>query len=63
MMSTLTIAYGIAQILAPAITGWISEQTGSYNAGLFVAAAVMTVGLVMLLQLRGVARLPDELDS
>lgn len=63
MMSTLTIAYGIAQILAPALTGWISERTGSYNAGLLVAAAVMTVGLVMLVQLRGAARLPDEVES
>ncbi|MFN4900534.1 MAG: YbfB/YjiJ family MFS transporter [Betaproteobacteria bacterium] len=63
MMSTLTIAYGIAQILAPALTGWISERTGSYNAGLLVAAVVMTVGLVMLVQLRGAARLPDEVES
>ncbi|MFM7965553.1 MAG: YbfB/YjiJ family MFS transporter, partial [Betaproteobacteria bacterium] len=59
MMSTLTIAYGIAQILAPALTGWISERTGSYNAGLLVAAAVMTVGLVMLLLLR---RLPLSIN-
>ncbi|NBW00655.1 MAG: YbfB/YjiJ family MFS transporter [Betaproteobacteria bacterium] len=63
MMSTLTIAYGVAQILAPALTGWMSERTGSYNAGLLVAAAVMTVGLVMLFQLRGAARLPDEVKS
>ena len=63
MMSTLTIAYGVAQILAPALTGWMSERTGSYNAGLLVAAAVMTAGLVMLFQLRGPARLPDEVES
>ena len=60
MMSTLTIAYGIAQILAPALTGWISERTGSYNAGLLAAAAVMTVGLVMLLLLR---RLPLSINQ
>lgn len=60
MMSTLTIAYGIAQILAPALTGWISERTGSYNAGLLVAAVVMTVGLVMLLLLR---RLPLSINQ
>ncbi|NBO82020.1 MAG: YbfB/YjiJ family MFS transporter [Betaproteobacteria bacterium] len=60
MMSTLTIAYGVAQILAPALTGWMSERTGSYNAGLLVAAAVMTAGLVMLLLLR---RLPLSINQ
>ena len=28
MMGKMTISYGAAQILAPAITGWLATQTG-----------------------------------
>lgn len=52
MMSTLTVAYGIAQISAPALTGWISEKTGSYEAGIYIAAGVMVIGVLILLLLR-----------
>lgn len=52
MMSTLTVAYGIAQISAPALTGWIGEKTGSYEAGIYIAAGVMVIGVLILLLLR-----------
>lgn len=53
MMGKMTLSYGVAQVIGPAMTGQIGAQFGSYNAGLYVAAAVMALGagLLMLLKL------------
>ena len=53
MMGKMTLSYGVAQIIGPAVTGQIGARLGSYNAGLYVAAAVMALGagLLMLLKL------------
>ena len=56
MMGKMTLSYGTAQILAPAITGWLATRLGSYDAGLYLAAAVMVVGTVLLLILKGVEK-------
>ena len=56
MMGKMTLSYGTAQILAPAITGWLATRFGSYDAGLYLAAAVMVVGTVLLLILKGVEK-------
>lgn len=48
MMSKMTVAYGVAQIAAPAITGWLAAQDGSYAHGLYLAAGVMAIGTVLL---------------
>lgn len=52
MMGRMTMAYGAAQIMAPAITGHLALRLGSYASGLYMAAAVMGVGTLLLLQLR-----------
>jgi predicted MFS family arabinose efflux permease len=44
MMGKMTIAYGIAQIIGPAITAQIASSFGNYSAGLYIAAGVMTLG-------------------
>jgi len=54
----MTITYGIAQIIAPAITGVIAENTGSYSYGLYLAAAMMVVGTVFILILRSLESKP-----
>lgn len=53
MMGKMTLSYGVAQIIGPAVTGQIGALLGSYNAGLYVAAAIMALGagLLMLLKL------------
>jgi len=56
MMGKMTLSYGAAQILAPAITGWLATRFGSYEAGLYLAAAVMVVGTALLLILKGVEK-------
>ncbi len=50
-MARLTLSYGVAQIIAPAITGYIAESTGSYQGGLLMAAAVMLAGMGLLWKL------------
>ena len=48
MMGKMTISYGVAQILAPAITGLLAEGSGHYNGGLYLAAGVMAVGALFI---------------
>ena len=52
MMGKMTLSYGAAQILGPAITGLLGTYLGSYNAGLYFAAAVMVVGTLLLVVLK-----------
>ncbi|MDO8321259.1 YbfB/YjiJ family MFS transporter [Rhodoferax sp.] len=56
MMGKMTLSYGVAQIIGPAITGQIGAQLGSYNVGLYVAAAIMALGAGLLLLLKLVER-------
>ncbi|MET0064884.1 MAG: YbfB/YjiJ family MFS transporter [Candidatus Thiodiazotropha sp.] len=56
MMGKMTISYGIAQIAAPAVTGLIAGHSGSYEQGLYLAAAVMLAGTVLMLRLKVIAR-------
>jgi MFS family permease len=52
MMGKMTLSYGIAQIIAPAVTGSLAMRLGDYRAGLYLAAAVMVVGALLLGLLR-----------
>lgn len=47
-MSKLTFSYGLAQMLAPAITGFLAEQQGNYQQGLVLTALVMVIGTLLL---------------
>ncbi len=52
MMGQMTLAYGSAQILGPAVTGWIGAVSGSYTVGLLFAAIVMVLGVALLSVIR-----------
>lgn len=53
MMGKMTLSYGTAQILGPAVTGWLAAgRGGDYAAGLWLAAAVMAVGTLLLVILK-----------
>lgn len=56
MMGKMTISYGAAQILAPAITGWLATQSGHYAGGLWLAAVVMVAGTLLLVILKNIER-------
>ena len=52
MMGKMTISYGIAQIAAPAITGLLATESGSYSDGLWLAAGMMVLGTLLMVQLK-----------
>jgi len=57
MMGKMTLSYGLAQILGPAITGWLAAgRAGDYAVGLYLAAAVMLAGTLLLFALKAVQR-------
>ena len=53
MMGKMTLSYGAAQILAPAITGTLATRLGSYESGLWMAAVALAVGTALLIGLKG----------
>ncbi|MGA9667393.1 MAG: YbfB/YjiJ family MFS transporter, partial [Gallionella sp.] len=56
MMGQMTMSYGVAQILAPAITGTLAGHFGGYSAGLYVAGAAMIACTLLLLLLKAVEK-------
>jgi predicted MFS family arabinose efflux permease len=52
MMGKMTISYGVAQIVAPAVTGALAETSGTYADGLYLAAAVMFLGTLLMTLLK-----------
>ncbi|MCW8949851.1 MAG: YbfB/YjiJ family MFS transporter, partial [Sedimenticola sp.] len=50
-MGKLTLSYGVAQIAAPALAGTLAETSGTYNGSLYLAAAIMVIGLMLVLYL------------
>lgn len=53
-MGKLTLSYGVAQIVAPAMSGMMAEATGNYNVPLILAAVIVAIGmgLIVVLHLR-----------
>jgi MFS family permease len=56
MMGKMTLSYGVAQIIGPAIVGWLATRLGNYAIGLTIAAGVMVVGVVLLVILKFVEK-------
>ena len=50
-MARLTISYGVSQVAAPAIAGYIAALTGSYLGSLVMAMVMMVLGMVLLIML------------
>ena len=51
-MGKLTLSYGAAQIIAPAMSGMIAQSTGSYNTPLILASVIMVIGIGILMLLK-----------
>ena len=47
-MAKLTLSYGVAQILAPVVAGYMAQATGTFKGALWLTAAVMLAGMVLL---------------
>jgi predicted MFS family arabinose efflux permease len=50
-MARLTLSYGAAQVIGPVITGYLTSHFGNYNAALMFVAAVMLIGVLVLVLL------------
>ncbi len=44
LMGRLTISFGLAQVIAPTISGQFAQMSGNYNVGLYMAAGLMVLG-------------------
>ncbi|MBY4677428.1 YbfB/YjiJ family MFS transporter [Marinobacterium arenosum] len=62
LMGKLTLAYGVAQIVAPALTGMMAERTGSYDSGLWLAGGFVALGTLLIGWLKLSDDSLDELD-
>ena len=47
-MAKLTLSYGVAQILAPVVAGYMAQTTGTFKGALWLTALVMTAGMALL---------------
>lgn len=56
MMGKMTLAYGIAQIVGPEVTGRLAAVNGSYVGGLHLAAATMLAAALLLVCLKRIER-------
>lgn len=50
-MGKLTLSYGVAQVIAPAMSGMMAELSGNYNMPLFLASGIMLLGMLLLVVL------------
>ena len=53
-MARLTLSYGVAQMVAPVVTGYMAQHSGHFKGALWLTAAVMAAGMALL------ATLPQE---
>jgi len=56
MMGKMTLSYGAAQIIAPAITGSLASHFGGYSAGLYLAGVAMIACTLLMLMLKAVEK-------
>ena len=62
LMGKMTLAYGSAQVLAPALTGYLAEATGQYDIGLYLAAGFVALGALLLAVLIATDNTAQQLD-
>lgn len=48
LMGKMTLAYGSAQVIAPALTGYLAKLTGHYDIGLYLAAGFVSLGAILV---------------
>ena len=63
LMGKMTLAYGSAQVLAPALTGYLAEITGQYDIGLYLAAGFVTLGALLVAVLIVTDNTAQQLDE
>lgn len=52
LMGTLTISYGVPQIIAPTIAGYLASATGNYYGALYMASGFVVLGFFTILAIK-----------
>lgn len=63
LMGKMTLAYGSAQVIAPALTGYLAEITGQYDIGLYLAAGFVALGALLIAMLIATDNTAQQLDA
>ncbi len=63
LMGKMTLSYGAAQMIAPALTGILAERTGHYDLGLWLAGGFVAVGTVLIFWLKMTDPTAQALDD
>ncbi len=63
LMGKMTLAYGSAQVIAPALTGYLAKLTGHYNIGLYLAAGFVSLGAILVWLLIATDNTAQQLDK
>jgi MFS family permease len=63
LMGKMTLAYGSAQVIAPALTGYLAAITGQYNIGLYLAAFFVGLGALLIAVLIVTDQTAQQLDG
>ncbi len=63
LMGKMTLAYGSAQVLAPALTGYLAKLTGHYDVGLYLAAGFVALGAGIIVVLKQIDHTAQQLDQ
>jgi len=62
IMGKLTLTYGLAQVIAPAITGMMAQNAGSYDQGLYIAGGILSLGAFLIIWLIYIERKETRLN-
>ena len=63
LMGKMTLAYGSAQVIAPALTGYLAEASGQYDMGLYLAAGFVALGALLIAVLIATDNTAQLLDA
>ncbi|WP_333608716.1 YbfB/YjiJ family MFS transporter [Arsukibacterium sp.] len=63
LMGKMTLAYGSAQVIAPALTGYLAHSSGHYNTGLYLAAGFVGLGALLIALLIVTDQTAQQLDA
>lgn len=63
LMGKMTISYGSAQVIAPALTGMLAAKLGNYDLGLWIAGGFVVVGILLVVWLKFTDQTAQQLDA
>jgi predicted MFS family arabinose efflux permease len=52
LMGMLTMSYGVPQIIAPTIAGYLASASGNYNSALYMASGFVVLGLFAIIAIK-----------